>query len=149
MALLIVSTFTVAGLTAAPILSNSFVLAQGPGNDPISSCFKTIGEIEVKANGIQNWTESIQNFVSLIPNDSTLKLINKYIVGANSSITDIAGIWNAVINGNMTAHDRKIILGVVDNILAAAQPGFTQIQQHALSRCIANEVNSLGPTPMF
>jgi hypothetical protein len=149
MALLIVSTFAVAGLTAVSFLSESFVLAQGLGNDPISSCFKTIGETEVKAGGIQNWTESIQNFVSLIPNDSTLKLINNYIVGSSGSITNMTGIWNVVINGNMTAHDRKIVFGVIDNILAAAQPGFTQLQQNALGRCITNEVNSLGPTPMF
>lgn len=148
-ALLIVSTFAVAGLTAVTFLSESFVLAQGLGNDPISGCFKTIGETEVKAGGIQNWTESIQNFVSLIPNDSTLKLINQYIVGSSGSITNMTGIWNAVINDNMTAHDRKIVLGVVDNFLAAAQPGFTQFQQNALNRCITNEVNSLGPTPMF
>ena len=32
---------------------------------------------------------------------------------------------------------------------AAAQPGFTQIQQDALSRCITNETNSLGPAPNY
>lgn len=34
-------------------------------------------------------------------------------------------------------------------ILATAQPGFTQIQQGVLSRCITNETNSLAPTPNY
>ena len=50
-----------------------------PRSDPISGCFKTIGETEVGTGDIQNWTESIQNFVSLIPTDNTITLINKYI----------------------------------------------------------------------
>ncbi|MGC2573331.1 MAG: hypothetical protein WA364_17595, partial [Candidatus Nitrosopolaris sp.] len=55
---------TVAALTAVTFLSESFVVAQGLGNDPISGCFKAIGKTEVETGGIQNWTESIQNFVS-------------------------------------------------------------------------------------
>jgi hypothetical protein len=86
-ALLIVSTFAVAGLTSVSFFSESVVMAQGLGNDPISGCFKTIGETEVKTSGIQNWTDSIKNFVSLIPTDHTLNLINKYIVGASGQIT--------------------------------------------------------------
>lgn len=58
--LLIVSTFAIAALTAVTSLSESFVVAQGLGNDPISGCFKAIGKTEVETGGIQNWTESIQ-----------------------------------------------------------------------------------------
>jgi hypothetical protein len=71
-ALVIVSSFAVAGLTALTFLSGSFVVAQGLGNDPISGCFKAIGKTEVETDGIQNWTESIQNFVSLIHTYKTL-----------------------------------------------------------------------------
>jgi hypothetical protein len=145
--LLIVSTF--AALTAVTFLSESFVVAQGLGNDPISGCFKAIGKTEVETGGIQNWTESIQNFVSLIPTEHTLKLINENIVGASGPITDMAGIWNALKNDNMTAHDRKVVSIVVDNLLAYAKPGFTRIQQDALGRCIMNEVKSLSPTAHF
>ena len=61
----------------------------------------------------------------------------------------MVGIWDVLINGNMTAHDRQIVLTEVNSLLAAAQPGFTQIQQDALSRCITNATNSLGPTPNY
>jgi hypothetical protein len=137
--LLIVSTFAVGGLTAVAFLSESFVVAQ----DPIS------GKTEVETGGIQNWTESIKNFVSLIPTDHTLKLINENIVGASGPITDMAGICNALKNDNMTAHDRKVVSIVVDNLLASAKPGFTRIQQDALGRCIINEVKSLSPTAHY
>ena len=86
-ALFVVLTFAVAGLTAVTLLSESFVVAQGrwsletERNDPISGCFKTVGETEVGTGDIQNWTESIQNFVSLIPTDNTITLINKNVVG--------------------------------------------------------------------
>jgi CheY-like chemotaxis protein len=119
--------------------------------DPISGCFKTIGETNVGTGDTQNWTENIQNFVSLIPTDNTISLINKYItqLGGSGPITDMAGIWDVLTNGNMTAHDRKMVLTDVNSLLAAAQPGITQIQQDALSRCITNETNSLGPTPSY
>lgn len=150
-ALFVVLTFASAELTAVTLLSESFVVAQGLGNDPISGCFKTIGETEIGIGDIQNWTESIQNFVSLIPADNTITLINKYVtqLGGSGPITDMAGIWDVLNNGNMTAHDRKMVLTEVNSLLAAAQPGFTQIQQDALSRCITNETNSLGPTPNY
>ena len=114
-----------AGLTAVTLLSESFVVAQGLGNDPISGCFKTIGETEVGTGDIQNWTENIQNFVSLIPTDNTISLINKYItqLGGSGPITDMAGIWDVLTNGNMTAHDRKMVLTEVNSLLAAANPG--------------------------
>ena len=150
-ALFVVLTFAAAGLTAVTLLSESFAVAQGLGNDPISGCFKTTGETEVGTGDTQNWTENIQNFVSLIPADNTITLINKYItkLGANGPITDIAGIWDVLTNGNMTAHDRKMVLTEVNGLLAAAQPGFTQIQRDMLSGCITNETNSLGPTPSY
>jgi hypothetical protein len=166
-ALFVVLTFAVAGLTAVTFLSESFVVAQGltPGNftsvpelnstrpihgyDPISVCFKTVGDTEVGTGGIQNWTESIQNFVSLIPTDNTLTLINENIVGSSGPVTDMAGIWDMLKDESMTAYDRNVILTEVNSLLAAAQPGFTQIQQDALSKCITDETNSLGPTPNY
>jgi hypothetical protein len=155
-ALFVVLTFAVAGLTAVTFLSESFVVAQGlnstrpiHGNDPISVCFKTVGDTEVGTSDIQNWTESIQNFVSLIPTDNTLTLINNNIVRGSGPITDMAGIWDMLKDESMTAYDRNVILTEVNSLLAAAQPGFTQIQQDALSKCITNETNSLGRTPNY
>ena len=156
--LLVALTFAVGGLTAVTVLSESFAVAQGLGNDPISGCFKTIGEAYVgKTIGdIQNWNESRQNFVSLITTDSTITLMNKNIAHNGypedpaKPITDTLGIWDMVNNGNMTQYDRfHLFLIVVNHNLAAARPGFTQIQQNALSSCITNEVNTLGPTPSY
>jgi hypothetical protein len=155
-ALFVVLTFAVAGLTAVTFLSESFVVAQGQnstrpihGTDPISVCFKTVGDTEEGTSDIQNWTESIQSFVSLIPADSTLTQINENIVGSSGPLTDMAGIWDVLKDQSMTAYDRNVILTEVNSLLAAAQPGFTQIQQDALSKCITNETNSLGPTPNY
>jgi hypothetical protein len=100
-ALFVVLTFAVTGLTAVTALSESFVVAQERArerSDPISGCFKTIGKTEVGTGDIQNWTESIQNFVSLLPTDDTLTLINKNVVGGSGPITDMVGIWNVLIN---------------------------------------------------
>ena len=152
MTFFVVVTFTLAGLIAVTLLSESAVVAQERArerSDPISGCFKTIGETEVAPGDIQNWTESIQNFVSLIPTDDTLTLINKNVVGVSDPVTDMVGIWNVLINENNTAHDRQIVLTEVSSLLAASKPGFTQIQQDALSKCITNETNSLGPTPNY
>jgi hypothetical protein len=151
-ALFVVLTFAVTGLTTVTLLSESFVVAQERGrerSDPISGCFKTIGKTEVGTGDIQNWAESIQNFVSLLPTDDTLTLINKNVVGGSGPITDMVGIWNVLINENNTAHDRQTVLTEVNSLLAASQPGFTQIQQDALSTCITNATNSLGPTPNY
>jgi hypothetical protein len=156
--LLVALTFAVAGLTAVTVLSESFAVAQGLGNDPISGCIKTIGEgyVGKTIGDIQNWNESRQNFVSLITTDSTVTLMNKNIVHNGypedpaKPITDIPGIWDMLNNGNMTQYDRfHLFLTVVNHNLAAARPGFTQIQQTALSRCISDEVNTLGPTPSY
>jgi hypothetical protein len=156
--LLVVLTFAVAGLTGVTVLSESFAVAQGLGNDPISGCFKTIGEAYVgKTIGdIQNWNKSRQNFVSLITTDSTITLMNQNIAHNGfpedpaKPITDTPGVWNMLNNGNMTQYDRfHLFLTEVTHNLADARPGFTQIQQIALSRCISDEVNTLGPTPVY
>jgi hypothetical protein len=177
LALFAVLTFAVAGFTAVTFHSESFVVVaqsprydpndcfksnstintcptnsnvKGPINDPMY-CFKTIGETKVGAGGIQNWTKSIQNFNSLIPTDNTIALINKdkNIVGGGGPITDMAGIWDVMQNGNMTRHDRQAVLDEVNSLLAAAKPGFTKIQQDVLMTCITTEANSLGPTPNY
>lgn len=145
-ALLTVSTFTVAALTEVTFLSESFAAAQSLGNDPISNCFKSIGKTQVETGGIQNWTKSTRNFVSLIPIDHTLKLINENIVGASGPINGTAGIWNVLKNNNMSPHYRKVVSIILVNLLAAAKPGFTRIQQDALGKCIVNEVKSLSAT---
>jgi hypothetical protein len=155
-ALFVVLTFALAGLTAVTFLSESSVVALGQnstrpihGTNPISVCFKTVGDTEVETSDIQNWTKSIQNFVSLIPTDSTLTMINENIVRGSGPITDMEGIWDMLRSQSMTAYDRNVILTEVKSLLAAAKPGFTQIQQDALTKCITDETNSLGRTPNF
>lgn len=156
--LLIVSTFAVAGLTALTVPSESFSVVQGLGNDPISGCFKTIGEgyVGKTAGAIQNWNKSRQNFVSLLTTDSTIKLMNENIAHNGfpedpaKPITDTLGIWNLLNNGNMTQYDRfhLFLIEVIHN-LADARPGFTHVQQIVLGRCINDAVNTLGPTPVY
>jgi hypothetical protein len=160
-ALLIVSTFAVAGLTAVTVLSDSFAahsVTQGLGNDPIADCIKTVGETWV-GNTVadkQNWNESRQNFVSLLTTDNTIKLMNQNIAHNGfpedpaKPITDTAGIWGLLNNGNMTQYDRfHLFLNRVILNMAAAKPGFTQIQQNFLGRCITEAVNTLNPTPLY
>lgn len=144
--------FTLAGFVEMTLLSESSAVAQErerERSDPITGCFKEVGETQVAPNGIQNWTESIQNFDSLIPTDDTLTLINNNVVGDSGPVADMTGIWYVLINGNNTAHDRQMVLNEVDSLLASSKPGFTQIQQDSLSRCITTETNSLGPTPNY
>src|SRR5690242_9014496 len=112
--LLVALIFAVTGLTTVTMLSESFAVAQGLKNDPISSCFKTIGEAWVgkTVGDIQNWNESRQNFVSLLTNDSTIKLMNQNIAHNGfpedpaKPITDTQGVWDLLNNGNMTQYDR-------------------------------------------
>jgi hypothetical protein len=157
-ALLIVSTFAVAGLTAMTVLSNSNAKAQELGNDPIAGCLKSVGEMLVgkTVGDKQNWNESAQNFVSLLTNDNTLKLVNQNIAHNGypedpaKPITDTAGIWSMLNNGNMTQYDRfHLFLNEVIFKMAAARPGFTQLQQNFLGRCITEAVDTLGPTPIY
>ncbi len=61
----------------------------------------------------------------------------------------MAGFWNAMQDDNMTRHSRLVGVSELNSLLAASKPGFTKIQQDALSRCITNETNSLGPTPSY
>jgi|SRR5690349_4389963 hypothetical protein len=157
-ALLIVSTFAAAGLTTVSFLSDSLVVAQSLGNDPISGCIKTVGKgfVGKTIGDTQNWTKSTQNFVSLLTTDNTVKLMNENVVHDGfpgdpaKPITDMAGIWNMLNNGNMTQWDRFHLFPIqVIHNLAVARPGFTQLQQIMLSRCISDEVNTLGPTPVY
>jgi hypothetical protein len=157
-ALLIVSTFAVAGLTAMTVLSNSNVIAQGEEKDPITGCLKSVGEMFVgkTVGDKQKWNESAQNFVSLLTHDNTLKLVNQNIAHNGfpedpaKPITDTAGIWSMLNNGNMTQYDRfHLFLNEVVLKMAAARPGFTQIQQNFLGRCITEAVGTLGPTPLY
>jgi hypothetical protein len=164
-ALLIVSTFAVAGLTAATMLSDSIAVAQGKtmtmtaqGNDPIAGCIKTVGETWVgnTVGDKQKWNQSKQNFVSLLTTDNTIKLMNKNIAHSGfpedpaKPITNTAGIWSMLNNGNVTQYDRfHLFLNDVILNMAAARPGFTQIQQNFLGRCITEAVNTLSPTPNY
>jgi hypothetical protein len=164
-ALLIVSTFAVAGLTAVTVLSDSIAVAQGKtmtmtaqGNDPIAGCIKRVGETWVgkTVGDKQKWNQSKQNFVSLLTTSNTIKLMNKNIAHNGfpedpaKPITDTAGIWSMLNNGNMTQYDRfHLFLNDVTLKMAAARPGFTQIQQNFLGRCITEAVNTLYPTPNY
>jgi hypothetical protein len=157
-ALLIVSTFAVAGLTAVTVTSDSIAVAQGLGNDPIAGCIKTVGEAWVgkTVGDKQKWNQSKQNFVSILTNGNTIKLMNKNIAHDGfpddpaKPITDTAGIWSMLNNGNMTQYDRfHLFLNDVILKMAAARPGFTQIQQNFLGRCITEAVNTLSPTPNY
>jgi hypothetical protein len=171
-ALFVVLTFAVIGLSVVTLLSDSFVVAQVTREriDPISHCFQIVRETTMTTNqtaatnattttnattmeagtgDIQNWTESVQNFDSLIPTSNDLTVINENVAGGSGPITDMAGIWNVLTNGNMTAHDRMIVLDEVNSLLAASKPGFTQIQQDALSKCITGLTNALPPTPNY
>lgn len=157
-ALLIVSTFAVAGLTAVTVTSDSIAVAQGLGNDPIAGCIKTVGEAWVgkTVGDKQKWNQSKQNFVSILTNGNTIKLMNKNIAHSGfpddpaKPITDTAGIWSMLNNGNMTQYDRfHLFLNDVVLKMAAARPGFTQLQQNFLGRCITEAVNTLSPTPNY
>ena len=171
MALFVVLTFVVAGLTAVTFLSEPFAVAQSPGIDPndcfrsnvtidtcptntnfkglnndTMDCFKKIEETKVGTGEIQNYTKSVQNFVSLIPTDNKITTINENIAGGSGPVTDMEGVWDLMKNQNMTRHDRQLVLDEVNSLLADAKPGFTKIQNDELSLCITTELNSLGPT---
>ena len=170
-------TFAVAGLAALMTFhSGSFVVAvaqQSPGNDPMNcfrsnvtintcptnpniglhndtmDCFKAIGETKVGAGDTQNYTKTVQNFVSLIPTAKKITLIYENIVGGSGPVTDMAGVWDVMKNANMTRYDRQLILDDINNLLTSAKPGFTKMQHDALSLCITTELNSLGPTTNY
>jgi hypothetical protein len=155
-------------------VSDSSVVAQGPGNDPndcfrtnanidtcpthshfkglsdaTTDCFKVVGEAKVSTGDAQNYTKSVQSFFSLLSANDKLTSINENIAGGSGPITDMEGIWNLMKNEVMTRNDRQLVLDEINSILAAAQPGFTKIQQDALSFCITDETNALGPSPNY
>jgi hypothetical protein len=163
-------TDSIAGLTAVTPLSDSFVVAQSQGNDPndcfrtnenidtcpihshfkglsnaTTDCFKIIGEANVSTGDAQNYTKSVQSFFSLLSANNELTSINENIAGGSGPITDMKGVWDLMKNEVMTRNDRQLVLDEINSILAAAQPEFTQIQQDALSFCITDETNALGP----
>ena len=59
------------------------------------------------------------------------------------------GIWDLMGNEVMTRNDRQMVLDEIDSILAAAQPGFTQIQQDGLNFCFTDETDALGASPNY
>lgn len=120
----------------------------GLHNDPMD-CFKTIGETNVESGNTQNYTKSVQSFVSLLPTAKKITLINENIVGGNDPVKDMAGVWDVMKNANMTRYDRQLVLDDINNLLASAKPAFTKMQQDALSLCITTELNSLGPTSNY
>ena len=155
-------------------VSNSSVMAQSPGNDPndcfrtidnidtcpmhthlkglinaTTDCFKIVGEAKVSTGDTQNYTKSVQSFFSLLPANDQLTSINENIAGGSGPVTDMKGIWKLMGNEVMTRNDRQMVLNEIDSILAAAQPGFTQIQQDALSFCFIDETDALGASPNY
>jgi len=151
-------------------VSNSSVVAQTPGNDPndcfrtidnidtcpmhshfkglsnaTTDCFKIVGQAKVSTGDAQNYTKSVQNFFSLLSANNKLTSINENIAGGSGPITNMKGIWDLMGNEVMTRNDRQMVLNEIDSILAAAQPGFTQVQLDALSFCFTDETNALGP----
>jgi hypothetical protein len=163
------------GLSQQPHLtpgnvSNSTMVTQTLGNDPndcfrtnnnidtcpmhshfkglsnaTTDCFKIVGEAKVSTDDAQNYTKSVQSFFSLLPTNNELKSINENIGGGSGPITDMKGVWGLMKSEDMTRNDRQLVLDEINSILAAAQPGFTQIQQDALSFCFADETTALGP----
>jgi hypothetical protein len=50
----------------------------------------------------------------------------------------------------MTQYDRfHLFLNVVIFKMTEAKPGFTQVQQNHLGRCITEAANTLEPTPIY
>lgn len=150
--------------------SDSSVIPQGQDNDPndcfrtndnidtcpihshfkglsnaTTDCFKIVGEAKVSTGDAQNYIKSVQSFFSLLPTNNELTSINENIGGGSGPITDMKGIWDLMKSEDMTRNDRQLVLDEINSILATAQPGFTQMQQDALSFCFTDETNALGP----
>ena len=151
-------------------VSNSTVIAQSLENDPndcfrsndkintcpihshfkglsnaTTDCFKIMGEAKVSTGDTQNYTKSVQTFFSLLPANNKLTSINENIAGGSGPVTDMEGIWNLMRNENHDSKRQTMVLDEINSLLAAAKPGFTQIQQDALSFCFTDETNALGP----
>jgi hypothetical protein len=110
-----------------------------------TDCFKIVGEAKVSTGDAQNYIKSVQSFFSLLPANNELTSINENIAGGSGPITDMDKIWDLMKNEVMTRNDRQLVLDEINSILATAQPGFTKIQQDALSFCFTDETNALGP----
>jgi hypothetical protein len=110
-----------------------------------TDCFKIVGEAKVSTGDAQNYIQSVQSFFSLLPANNELTSINENIGGGSGPITDMKGIWDLMKSEDMTRNDRQLVLDEINSILATAQPGFTQMQQDALSFCFTDETNALGP----
>ena len=151
-------------------VSGSSVVAQSQDNDPndcfrtnenidtcpmhshfkgllnaTTDCFKIVGEAKVSTGDAQNYTESVQSFFSLLSANNELTSINENIGGGSGPVTDMKGVWDLMKSEDMTRNDRQLVLDEINSMLAAAQPGFTQVQQDATSFCITDETNALGP----
>ena len=151
-------------------VSDTSVIAQGQDNDPndcfrtnnnidtcpmhshfkglsnaTTDCFKIVGEAKVSTGDAQNYIKSVQSFFTLLPANNELTSINENIGGGSGPITDMKGVWDLMKSEDMTRNDRQLVLDEINSILAAAQPEFTQIQQDAISFCITDETNALGP----
>ena len=114
-----------------------------------TDCFKIVGEGKVSTGDAQNYTNSVQSFFSLLAANNKLTSINENIAGGSGPITNMKGIWDLMGNEVMTRNDRQMVLDEIDSILAAAQPGFTQIQQDGLNFCFTDETDALGASPNY
>ena len=109
-------------------------------------CFKKIEETVTGAAQTENYTKSVQNFNSLIPTNNDIALINTAAAESSQPVKDMDGVWDLLMNQNMTRYDRQLVLDQVNILLTEAKPGFTTLQNDQLSLCITTELNSLGPT---
>ena len=114
-----------------------------------TDCFKIVGEGKVSTGDAQNYTKSVQSFFSLLAANNKLTSINENIAEGSGPITNMKGIWDLMGNEVMTRNDRQMVLDEIDSILAAAQPGFTQIQQDGLNFCFTDETDALGASPNY
>jgi len=114
-----------------------------------TDCFKIVGEGKVSTGDAQNYTNSVQSFFSLLAANNKLTSINENIAEGSGPITNMKGIWDLMGNEVMTRNDRQMVLDEIDSILAAAQPGFTQIQQDGLNFCFTDETDALGASPNY
>ena len=177
LALLIILSFAIAGLTIAVTFhSEQYAAAQNlnasqsPKYDPnycfgsnvtkatcpthqnaqnatdTVNCFKKIEETVTGAAQTENYTKTVQNFNSLIPTNNDIALINTAAAESSEPVKNMTGVWDLLMNQNMTRYDRQLVLDQVNILLTEAKPGFTTLQNDQLSLCITTELNSLGPT---
>jgi len=112
----------------------------------IVDCFKKIEETVSGAAQTENYTKTVQNFNSLIPTNNDIALINTAAAESSEPVKNMTGVWDLLMNQNMTRYDRQLVLDQVNILLTEAKPGFTTLQNDQLSLCITTELNSLGPT---